>query len=295
MQKLKFKKISLKDWEKVGEGGNAESFFHKKDKTRVLKLAKTGKLAVDKIFEEADVSKVAISLGIKTPKVLGYVTCDDRYGIIYERLVGKKSFGKLCHDNPDKIEEYAKIYARELAKLHKIKRGKKEVRSKKKQLMDKAKLITNKKHRDIVLTYLKELKDVDTIIHGDASLGNLLQVGKKLYWIDLGTMMYGDPIVDIGIAFLSYTYFIKVKFIQNLFHVTKKQAFEFYQSFIKEYAKVTKKTEKEVDLGAKKVAVAYLYLLGYTDIPLFLGKILIRIIFGIKANLLIKEIKKLDK
>lgn len=295
MKKEKFKKIDLKDWEKVGEGGSAESYFHKKDKKRVLKLAKTGKRAVDNIFREADVSLNAMALGIKTPKVLGYVACDGRYGIIYERLVGKKSFGKLCHDNPDKIEEYAKIYARELAKFHKIKCDKKKLDSKKEQLLEKAKKIENKKYRDICLTYTKELKDVDTIIHGDASLGNLLQVGKKLYWIDLGTMMYGDPIVDLGVVYLSYTYFVKVKYVQNLFHIDSKQALVFYESFIKEYAKATKKKVEDIEIGAKKVAVIYLLMLGYVEAVHFLGKILGKIIFTMKANSLIKDIEAANK
>lgn len=288
MKKEMFKKIDLKDWEKVGEGGNAESFFHKKDKKKVLKLAKTGERQVDKMFEEAEVAQNAVDLGIKTPKILGYAKYDGRYGIIYERLIGKKSFGKLCHDNPENIDEYAKIFARELVKLHKIKCDKKKIRSRKAQITEKVNKIKNEKYRKICLSYVKELKDVYTIIHGDASMGNLLQVGKKYYWIDLGTMMYGDPAYDLGIIYISYTFFVKLKYVQNIFHVTDKQAYVFYLSFIKEYAKVSKQKEKDLHLRAKKVGIIILLIMAYVEKFAFIG----RLIFKAKAKALIKEIEK---
>lgn len=287
MDKKIFKNITFDEWEKVGEGGNAESFFHKNDDTKVLKLAKADKRAVDKMFEEIEVTSTAIDMGIKTPKILDYVICEERYGIIYERLVGKNSFGKLCHDNPDKIEEYGKIFARELAELHKIRCDKEKVRSKKQQLIDKISMVKNKKYYDIAMRYIGEMKDVDTVLHGDATLGNLLQVGDKFYWIDIGTMMYGDPAYDIGIMYLSYTYFVKVGFVQNIFHVTEKQANIFYKSFIDEYAKAAGLTLEDIELRAKKAAVVVLIIMTYVEKFSIVG----RLFFKIKTRNILRELK----
>lgn len=294
MDKTMFENITLDEWEKVGEGGNAESFFHKKDDTKVLKLAKTTERAEGKIFEEAEVAKNAIDHGIKTPKILAFVKYDNRYGIIYERLLKKQSFGKLCHDNPDMIEEYAKIFAKELAELHKIKCDKTKIRSKKQQLIDRVAEVKNEKYKNIANAYINEMKDVDTMLHGDASLGNLLQVGEQYYWIDLGTMMYGDPAFDIAILYLSYTFFIKLKSIQELFHVTEKQAQLFYQKLFEEYSNITKQDKFDLEVRTKKIAVVVLIIMAYVE-KFKSGRIIALLLFKHIAKKVIKNIKKLDK
>ena len=108
----KIKEIKLEDWEKVGEGGNAESFFNKKNDKIMLKLSKNAARNIIDIENEIKIAKIVNKLNISTPKMYEEVVCGKRKGIIYERLKQKKSIGKLCHDNPEKIEYYAKIFSR---------------------------------------------------------------------------------------------------------------------------------------------------------------------------------------
>lgn len=239
----KVKTITLDDWEKVGEGGNAESFFNKKNDKIMLKLSKKANRNVIDINNEIKLAKLVNKIKINTPKMMEEVTYKGRKGIVYERLKDKKSIAKLCHDNPEKIEYYAKLFAKEAAKLHSIKCNLKGLPDGKKILIDgfrKASRDDKVASAEIIKFIKNEVGDLKYCVHGDLSIGNLVMSSKKLYWIDTGRFTYGDPILDMSMIYLDYKVLSKLHFVREIFHLNYKQLNLFCDTLLKEYVRINK-------------------------------------------------------
>lgn len=59
-------------------------------------------------------------MGVSCPKVIELVTDGERYGIIVEKVDGKKSFARIISEDPEQLEPLAKEFAREARQLHQL-------------------------------------------------------------------------------------------------------------------------------------------------------------------------------
>lgn len=91
---MEARKIDLNDFVHSGEGANGESLNHRTDSSVMVKLYNAG-TPVGKIEAELDFTRKVYSLGIPCPKPGEFVTDGEgRYGIQFQRIVGKKSFSR---------------------------------------------------------------------------------------------------------------------------------------------------------------------------------------------------------
>ena len=80
----------------------------------MLKLGFPGYCSTkEELLREQNVCRKVLSLGIRTPQVGELVEFEDRLGLIYERIVGKRSISKCVGEEPEKREYYMKIFADE--------------------------------------------------------------------------------------------------------------------------------------------------------------------------------------
>lgn len=255
----KVKKITLKDWVKSGEGGNAESFCNVNDDTIMLKLSKTKGRCLREMEDEIRINRLVEKLGINIPKMYDEVVCGKRKGIIFKRLRDKKSIAALCHENPKKIEYYAKVYAREAYVFHSKRCKVKGIPSIKETLIQK--FNAARKEDKVVIELIRILKenlsDVNNCVHGDMTLGNLVMSEKKFYWIDMGKFSYGDPFVDLSKIYFSYKVLSKLYFVRKIFHLNKKQLNLFCDTFFKEYSKLSKIKYNELVEKTEKLTVIW--------------------------------------
>lgn len=267
------KEITLKDWVKSGEGANAESFDNVNDDNIMLKVAKRNVHAIDDMNDEVKLIEKVMKLNIKIPKMIEKVKVDGRLGIIYEKIKNKKSLGRLCHDNPEKISFYAKELARETALLHKVVCDDVGLKNYKADYLD---MIENAKHKDkYLIPKMKEIiekyiKEANTCIHGDLTVGNILFANNERYWIDLARMGYGDPLFDLAIFYFSTNILSTFKFVSDIFHMTKEQSKELWASFIVEYANITNEDLDELVKRVKILSIVFFYKIWATgrNIPI---------------------------
>lgn len=230
------KLIDINDYIHSGEGANGESFFHKTDPTIMMKLY-FASAPYEIIENELVFAQKVYDLGIPTPKPGDFVTDGNgRYGICFQRIADKKSFARAIGDEPNRVETYARDFARMCLKLHATHVDKALFPDMKEVYLDMLRNnpYFNESERKWVKDFLAGIPDTDTALHGDLQFGNAIIAGDKRYFIDLGDFAYGHPYLDLGQVLLCCCY-DDDSFVREVFHMELRTAQEFWHYFIKEY------------------------------------------------------------
>lgn len=89
---------------------------------------------------------------------------------------------------------------------------------------------------DRILTEMEHNDSSCTFLHGDFHYGNVITDGMRDYIIDLGAFAYGNPIFDLSLFYI-VTHLLPEGFTGQIYHITEKQAVNFWDSFKKHYYK----------------------------------------------------------
>lgn len=230
------KTIDLNDWEQFGGGGNGWSYYHKTDKSIMLKLNKES-ISMETTLSEFNRSKALFEMGVKTPKPIEFVTDGTRYGMIMQRIYGKKSYAKMISEDPSRIDELAKRFAQKSKEFHAIECDTTLFPSihdfLKNQILGADAIPQDIK--DEVIGYIDSFDRTALCIHGDFNPGNIIRAedGQE-YWIDLGDFGYGDPDYDLA-ALLMLSKITPAKVVKYLFHISREQCAHFLDVYGREY------------------------------------------------------------
>lgn len=195
--------VNLEDWEQSGEGWNALTYNHKTDADILLKLNRESIPCRDAEIEFG-FSKAVHDLGVRCPATLQLVTDGKRYGIITERLPGKKSFTRILSECPEMLEPLAKDMAEAARVLHSIPCDTEKFESVPERIRREVNFQSWIKGRKKALLnrYADAMRPVTTCLHGDMHPGNYLRTEKGDYWIDMGRFGYGDPDTDYASQYI---------------------------------------------------------------------------------------------
>ena len=227
--------IDMNDFVYAGEGANGISYNHRSDPDTMLKMYNEN-APLDIIVSELTLAQKVYDCGIPTPKPGTLVTDGKRFGILFERIVDKVSFARAVGDDPSRIEELARRFARFCLLLHgtHLPEGLfPNVKDEYLRMLEDNPYFTQEE-KVKVARFIREAPDGDSAIHGDLQFGNALMVGDKDYFIDLGDFNCGHPWFDLGMMCLCCNYDPE-DFVQEAFHMTCAQAREFWKYFVKEY------------------------------------------------------------
>lgn len=239
------REISLENWIKEGSGFTADSYRNKEDESLLLKLFNGPEVEAFAAQEYRLAADVA-SLGIPTPKLYEMVSADGRTGILYERILHKKSFGVLCSENPGRIPEYARIFAEQSRMLHQTKCDTSRFPNEKNVMRE---LVNRSFVREEIKTFLNNLldrtPDAETCLHGDLQTGNIVMgwckgyegreqkpgEADKPYFIDLGTFAYGCPLFDVASLYMSTQVYQHEEINAEILHMTTEQLEAFWHAY----------------------------------------------------------------
>jgi len=228
-------RISLDDYVLSGGGANGESYDHRTDPGVMLKLYFPGK--IQQPYDEMMMARKVYALGIPTPKPADYVVTEDgRYGLRFNRIVGKKSYSRATGDNPELVEKYATDFAQMSLDLHKIHVDTTQFESVKNRYLKllEANPYFTPAQKDRIGKFITDAPDSDTALHGDLQYSNAIFVGNERYFIDLGDFCYGYNLFDIGMVYLCCN-LSGEEFIRETFHMPKSLAMEFWKYFAQAY------------------------------------------------------------
>lgn len=229
------KKIDLTEWEETGRGAFGTTYFHKTNPSWMLKFVDSS-TPIEVIEEEIRNSQNVYNLGVSTPKPGELVTDGVRTGMVFERIVGKRSYARAIGEEPQRIQEFAIRYAQMVKQLHATPCDTTKFKSIKEynRTAISGNPFRSDEIKQFALEKLKNLPDATTCIHGDLHFGNVILTEDKSYFIDLGNFCYGHPFFDLPMQYLPSEVMDDVRF-EDTFHCTKEQARLFWQEFTKAY------------------------------------------------------------
>lgn len=228
--------IDLNDYVLSGGGKLGESYTHKSNPDVLLKLY-SKKLEQNGLEEYKRACKV-YSIGVPCPAPGKMVcTADGRLGITYSRIVGKKSYARALSDNPERLEEYAEMFAKDCKELHSIKPEPGLFNKAKDQYKSEIRLnpFLTDQEKDGICHYIDTLPDADTAVHGDLHHGNIIITDDgRHYFIDLSDFCTGTPLFDLGVIMLQ-TCFIPDEMERDLYHISLDTSKAFWKAFVPAY------------------------------------------------------------
>jgi len=229
--------INLNDYTQIGEGGNGKTYVTSADSDEILKVNNARLSTWEAVKLEYDVSKAVASLGIPVPAMYRIVQVGDAYGTISQRIKGKKSLSRICHDEPERTEEMARLLCRKGKELFATECNTEFFPSRKEQALLAVERATfvSRKNREKMRAFIETIPENTHCVHGDFHTGNIIQAGADYYWIDLDRFAYGAPMFDIGHLFLICHIYAPMKRVQDIFHMTLEQFHRFWDAFAKEY------------------------------------------------------------
>jgi len=278
-----YRQIELTDWHQSGQGGNGTTYENPEQPDVILKVNKPGKNSFAEVKKEYDVSKAVENLGLPVPKMLEMVRVGDAYAVISERIKGKKSLSRICHDQPERIAEMARLLCRQGKALSSIPCDQDFFPNRREQLLravEKVRFI-GKKNKATLAALAREVPEIETCSHGDFNPGNLILAGDKHYWIDLDRFGYGSPMFDIGHLCQICLFYSSLKQVQDIFHMTETQLRLFWDAFAEEYT--GQRQHEAFDKEAQKFAcldLALCYEFQNPSLPkmLFFGHLIRRLL-----------------
>lgn len=250
-------KIDLSQWNMFSNRHNSEN-YNSPDGKWMLKLGFPGYCSTkEELLREQNVCRKVLSLGIRTPQVGELVEFEDRLGLIYERIVGKRSISKCVGEEPEKREHYIKIFADEARHLHSTVCAAgdfENVEERFMRLLDSSKIV-----RGEVATFARNLLEKTpktmTCLQGDFQTGNIILNENGAYFIDLSEFAYGNPLYDLG-CYYFFCHYVPDAFLLATHYMDSKGMRLCWDAFLKFYYQTEDPKELEaLDMKVKPYVI----------------------------------------
>ena len=209
---------------------------------------------LESLEHEMEVTKKAIEVGVKTPKVDDIVELPSgELGLIYEYIEGKKSIARAAGEEPDKIDYYMKRFAHVSKDMHSKVCDPNKFESIEDRVREQIKKrdILSEARKEKAYKFLDSIEKKNNFIHGDFQTGNFIIAGGEEFVIDLGNIAYGNPDYDIA-CFYYFCHYFPSFVTDRIFHCESKYLPMMWKSFIKYYYDTT--DERVLDEITKKNA-----------------------------------------
>ena len=198
------------------------------------------------VAQEKAVARAVLRFGLPTPLVGSIYADGDRTALDFERIAGKRSFSRIISEEPERLEEISRRFARMCRQLHETPCdtalfGDRVLAHRQAVLHCKELSDTEKA---AVLRFADGIPAVTTCLHGDLQMSNVITTpaGEDL-WIDLGDFGYGHPLLDVAMWFFLSKLNTEER-AQQLFHLGLPELSRAWDFFAEEYAGAASPEEK---------------------------------------------------
>lgn len=216
------------------------------------------------VAQEKAVARAVMQFGIPTPLVGTLYENGESNALDFERIEGKRSFSRIIAEEPERLEEMSRRFARMCKKLHMTECDTTMFADR--TLAYRHAIATCKDITDAervkANAFLDSVPKATTCLHGDMQPSNVITNGIDDLWIDLAEFGYGNPMLDMGMW-----YFLSVlnteERAQDLFHLGKADMLRVWDFFIDEYFGAgTPEKKAEVNSRVEKFAALHMLYIG---------------------------------
>ena len=251
--KKAIKSISIDGCEIIDEG--AYGIIYRIDSDTIVKVYKNPD-SLEEIIKEKENAKKAFILGIPTAISYDIVRVGNLYGSVFEML-DAKTYAVLLREGED-IDKLVKESVDILKLIHNTESIDNDLPSKRDEAIKWAKFCIDYLPKDIgkkLLKMIKDIPEVNTIIHGDFHIKNIMHLKNESLLIDMETISTGHPILELACSYSIYEGFecLDPKNPEKFLGIPRKQCREFFELTLKYY--FDKLNDKEIDDIKKMIRI----------------------------------------
>lgn len=234
------REIDLSGFHIAGDGNMGDCYFDDQGDCMVKLYSDPRTLAMAR--REKIGAYTAFLSGIPTPLVGEEITSAGRHGVIFERARNKRSLSRIIADEPERLEECARLLADMALELHSTPCAKGLVGSTSDRMMGyvKASTFLTKQQMDKAVGIIENAPMVDTCLHGDLHLGNVIVSDNGPQFIDMSAFSFGAPGFDLGWSYVICSLCpdqgaFGAKRSEGMFHIDASTMHQFWRLFERFY------------------------------------------------------------
>ena len=202
------RQMSIEGCEILGVGGVGTVYRYNDD--TIIKVFRDG-TTIDEVRNEITMSKEAFVMGMPTAISFDIVKVGAQYGLVYE-LLHADTLSSLIMHHPERIHEYARMYANLFRQLHAIQVPADScvpdaLEHERKQVLNIRRYFSQE-NIDLLLQILDAVPAGNRLLHLDLQAKNAMVQGDELMLIDMGEVGYGHPVLDLAHAYSSLILFV---------------------------------------------------------------------------------------
>ena len=233
--KKEIKNISIDGCQIIDEG--AYGIIYRIDSDTIVKVYKDPNSFED-IIKEKENAKKAFILGIPTAISYDIVKVGDLYGSVFE-MIDAKTYAVLLREGED-IDKLVRESVNILKLIHNTENINNDLPSKKDEAIKWAEFCMDYLPKDIgkkLLKMIKDIPEVNTIIHGDFHIKNIMHLKNESLLIDMETISVGHPILELACSYSIYEGFecLDPKNPEKFLGIPRKLCRKFFDLTLKYY------------------------------------------------------------
>ena len=192
------RRFSVDGCQVIGRGG--VGVVYRIDDDTIIKVFREG-TTIDEVQTEITMAKESFVLGMPTAISFDIVRVGSQYGLVYELLKADTLTACLKRE-PQRIDEFARLYASLFRHLHDIKVPKGgSIPSCIEREEEAVRIISryfDAPSTDLMMRIVQAIPQGDRLLHCDLQTKNAMLQNGELMLIDMGEVGYGHPIIDLG-------------------------------------------------------------------------------------------------
>lgn len=201
-----FRRVSVEGCEVIGRGANGE--VYRLDPETIVKVYLNPD-SLEDIRRERELARKAFVMGIPTAIPYDVVRVGDGYGSVFE-LLSADSFAKLISREPEKFDEYIRLYIDLAKKMHStgIKPG--DLPDAKDEALAHCEALKGLLPDDMterITALISAVPAGHTLMHGDYHIKNVMMQDGEVLLIDMDTLCVGNPVFELSSMYLAYVGF----------------------------------------------------------------------------------------
>lgn len=253
-----YKQYDVSNCKIIGEG--AKGIVYRYNNDTIIKVYKELDV-LDEITKERELSKKAFVLGLPTAISFDVCKVGNKYGSVFE-LLDCDSLSQVIKDNPQNVVSYAKRYALLLKQIHETLVDTTDMTNSKYVIyvwLEKCEPFFKKETFKKLKQMVDDIPDNNTLVHGDYHTHNVMVQNDEFILIDMDTLGYGNPIIDLANVDFSYKTVLEVEpdNLQKFLGLTNNVGNTLYEVFLETYFE-TKDEKILQEKGLKIDLLSYL-------------------------------------
>lgn len=211
------------------------------------------------IRRERELARKAFVLGVPTAIPYDVVLVGDCYGSVFELLDAEPLTAYVTRE-PEKIDEYAGIFAELLRTIHTTEVSPSDMPDGRLLIREWIKTAAPALYEGDaarVSGLVDALPEIHTMLHGDFHTNNIMMQNGEALLIDMDTLSWGAPVFELANVYIAYKGFriISDKMVEDFLNMPADLAGKFFDTFLPMYLgtdnpEKVKETEQKAELMA---------------------------------------------